>query len=457
MVNKISFILIGVIILFSCTGRQPTMPEAFTSVAPHILWRTAGAEALPGGVDSIRLTISSQSLDKDRVKTFSYTAHEGLFDNLPVGITIKIKVEGLDAAGNVLFHGEVDVRSLGSQSQPPVIIEIEANQVTPLPPSELSVRRLSGTSFIIDWKDNSYNEQAFVIQRKTGPDGAWETVTTVETATTFIDDGLTPYQTYYYRVYAKNAAGHSSLSAVQFNTASPDTGNNRPVMMTNAYDLPVSLKVDYTFNSKLHALDAEGDTIRFLVADPPLGFTVNETTGAFSWIPVYPGDYIIIFKAVDHSSGYDSLLWEVTVIDHTPYIGFNPPSLVRRGSEKISVDLVVKNMTNLFGLSCEIIYPKEFLKLTQDSIREGTFFGDSSISIFAVDLDTISIGFTRKQGSGSVSGDGVVATINFEAAWSGLDTLKILDQNFELIDKSGELVYYFTEVKKGEGFIRINP
>lgn len=83
----------------------------------------------------------------------------------------------------------------------------------PEAPSELSVVSVQRDTAHLQWVDNSANEGGFQLERSEGRSGTWTTVAnTPADETTRIDSGLTPGQTYTYRVRAFNEAGMSEWS-----------------------------------------------------------------------------------------------------------------------------------------------------------------------------------------------------------------------------------------------------
>lgn len=95
----------------------------------------------------------------------------------------------------------------------------------PIAPSDLQAVALSAGSVRLTWVDNSYNEDGFQVERKTGAGGTWSQVGTAgEDATGFTDSGLSELTTYYYRVRAYNNAGDSDYS----NEAAVTTPENKP-------------------------------------------------------------------------------------------------------------------------------------------------------------------------------------------------------------------------------------
>ena len=81
-----------------------------------------------------------------------------------------------------------------------------------------------GTNWLhLCWEDNSTNEDGFQIERAISPDGPFTTIATVgANVTYYIDDGLTPHTTYYYRVCGvisePNFTAYSPYSNVAYAT-----------------------------------------------------------------------------------------------------------------------------------------------------------------------------------------------------------------------------------------------
>jgi fibronectin type 3 domain-containing protein len=90
---------------------------------------------------------------------------------------------------------------------------IPASAGPPAAPTNLSAAASSGTQVTLNWTDNSTNESAFLVERKTGVGGTYTQIgQTTAGVATFVDTGLATNTQYFYRVRATNAAGFSAYS-----------------------------------------------------------------------------------------------------------------------------------------------------------------------------------------------------------------------------------------------------
>ena len=132
--------------------------------------------------------------------------------------TVYIRVTDTDQSqGNqgldTVFVDDMFIRSAGAGMSPPVA------------PSGLSASVDSTTSIAVGWSDNSSDEDGFELERSTDGTSFSLLVTASANQTSHLDVGLTPGQTYYYRVRAFNANGNSSYS----DTDSATPGSNDDV------------------------------------------------------------------------------------------------------------------------------------------------------------------------------------------------------------------------------------
>ena len=136
----------------------------------------------------------------------------------------------------------------------------------PSAPLYLSANTLSSTEITVSWTDSSSNETGFKIERS--PNGSvWTQIATVSSnVTSYIDTGLTPETSYYYRARAYNAAGNSDYS----NTDTSITLQSPPAAPIN-FDITVLS----TSSVKLTWTD---------VATDETGFVIQRSTdGGLTW------------------------------------------------------------------------------------------------------------------------------------------------------------------------------
>jgi hypothetical protein len=94
-----------------------------------------------------------------------------------------------------------------------VSITVTAVSAPPVAPSDLTATAVSTTQIDLSWKDNSVDESSFKIEQEDLSDGSWSEIAAVgPNVVSYSKTGLSPSTTYYYRVYAYNAAGNSGYS-----------------------------------------------------------------------------------------------------------------------------------------------------------------------------------------------------------------------------------------------------
>jgi hypothetical protein len=116
---------------------------------------------------------------------------------LQAATTYQYRVRAYNYGGDSPYGNIVSVTTLSTAAQPPAA------------PFSLSAAAVSATRVNLHWYDNSNNETAFLIERSS--DGVnWITVGQVASNVTSVADFSTQRRTtYYYRVFAVNAAGFS--------------------------------------------------------------------------------------------------------------------------------------------------------------------------------------------------------------------------------------------------------
>ena len=94
----------------------------------------------------------------------------------------------------------------------------------PSPPMNLSATAVSSSRINLSWSDNSYGEDGFKIERKTGASGIYSQIAvTAANTTSYADTGLDELTTYHYRVSAYLGINSSDFSASTSATTSATT------------------------------------------------------------------------------------------------------------------------------------------------------------------------------------------------------------------------------------------
>jgi len=131
-------------------------------------------------------------------------------DSTTVASTYSLTVTGTN--GSLTRTTTVSLTVLATPPAPPAV------------PSSLTATAVSSSQINLAWMDNAANEEGFKIERSTDGMNFLPLVTLGSNVTGYSDTGLSPSTTYYYRVYAYNAAGNSGYS----NTANATTQGAAP-------------------------------------------------------------------------------------------------------------------------------------------------------------------------------------------------------------------------------------
>ncbi len=170
----------------------------------------------PASVSDLRVILKDNSAiltwkdNSDNENAFYVTRHTES-ESKVVAILPKDSTSFVDdklKSGEKYWYEVTAVNEFG-KSAPVFSEKIEITQLKPpIAPSDFRAEIQNGSSVLLKWKDNSDNEEAFVITRK-NPDGSFEKIATLAPDTTsYVDKNLSD-GVYQYDIAAMNSAGFS--------------------------------------------------------------------------------------------------------------------------------------------------------------------------------------------------------------------------------------------------------
>ncbi|NBC84467.1 MAG: DUF1349 domain-containing protein, partial [Bacteroidetes bacterium] len=181
----------------SATGNPiPETPDGLTATAVT--------------ANSIELSWNDNSDNEDGFiiqRTIGVRPYYDTIDTVPANITSYTDTSGLIATGTYTYR----IRAFNQSGNSPwsELEEIQTPEALPVAPEQLSADSVSSNHVEMKWKDNSENEDGFIIQRKEG-DNSFSTIDTLDAdMTSYSDTGLAASQDYSYRVMAYNISGNS--------------------------------------------------------------------------------------------------------------------------------------------------------------------------------------------------------------------------------------------------------
>lgn len=132
----------------------------------------------------------------------------------------------------------------------------------PVAPSNLTAVPVGAFQINLSWQDNATNENAYLIERSLDHVSFSQIAVTAANETTYVDNGLTPDTTYYYRVRGTNLAGASAYSttAQATTTPLPSSLTWRGGAAANAWDIGGALN---WFDGANIVVYSDGANVRF--------------------------------------------------------------------------------------------------------------------------------------------------------------------------------------------------
>ena len=323
MVKVLSYLLcsIGLTLLCLCTTQPNNTSQMMQPIKPVVLWKTAGDYPGPEEVDSMRLTVfSSDGKFTDTIQEiFHFDNHQAII-SVPAGSRFTLKVEGLNAEGEVIYKGTVQVDDASDQD---ITIILYATHVTPRKPSNFSGVALSSCNFYLSWKDRSNNETGFIIQYKNNDE--FITLDTIIDQTVYLHSSVNyaDYQTY--RIFAFNSAGTSDTITQSIQSPSISGINRAPQFLQSSDQISETIYPDQTKKIILTAFDPDCDDFSITV-NPVL--SLSEDT--IFWTPTTSdiGENRLWAAVTDAFEASDTLFWTWNVKDTVrPVIELEPDTM----------------------------------------------------------------------------------------------------------------------------------
>ncbi len=229
-------------------------------------------------------------------------------------------------------------------------------------PTALEANAVSQTSIKITWKDNSNDEDKFVIHRSKINQNNYTEITSVNSNTTsYTDNGLQSSTRYHYKVFASNSDGNSSFS----NSANDKTWQYPPTLddIPDPAAIPKNAPTQTINLSGITAGGSENQTMTVtavssntsLIGNPTVSYTSANKTGSLSFKPKadQTGTATITVTVTDNGASQSpnvnktSKAFSVIVSNELPDLDFSEVIVDREIAgfgQKIRVQSFIKNI-----------------------------------------------------------------------------------------------------------------
>jgi len=171
--------------------------------------------------------------------------------------------------------------------------------ILPAPPSNLIIQDITSTSITINWQDNSSNEFGFIIARKSQSDLFFQYIDTVGMdILTYQEVGLTPDNTYLYKVCAFNNSGISDYS---------NTVSGRTDLLTNINISSQVPKKHYLYNNYPNPFNPTTNISFAITSSAYVKITIYNSIGKKVDLllgkNMIPGTYSVTWNGQNYTSG----------------------------------------------------------------------------------------------------------------------------------------------------------
>ncbi len=425
-----------------------------------------GSRMAPSGarVGSYTINGITQTLDAQN-NTTNFIAFEDLQPDVSGTLTL-----GFNVASGSTF-GYINVLEV-----------VESAETLIAAPDMLSASAVTADEVTLTWADNSTEETGFEIERSTTSGSGYVLVhTTSANETAYVDTGLEPGTTYYYRVRAVNASGHSdytpelSVNTLEVaasrtflldlgNPATPTSGNWNNVTGVQTTGLTISNLIDS---------EGEASNISFNIVDQAQDdFGTGYNTQGYNGVALgYPATACSDSYFAHSTGGVYELSGLQTTLRYTVKIFGSrmAPSGARVGSytiNGITQTLDAQNNTTNF-IAFEDLQPDVSGTLTLDfNVASGSTFGyvnvlelvesaDASIAapsmLALTDLDESMVALSWQDNSTNESAFSIERSTNAITGFNEVGTTAINTTSFRDTGLTSNTTYFYRVRALGNG------
>jgi hypothetical protein len=246
---------------------------------------------------------TSLTINQFYCKESSFTTLNSVPLVIPAGDSAQITIMFKPELRGV-FKDKLNIRLIGNEQLIAKQIRLKGstiNLINPISkPSNLSASIFSLDTVRLTWKDNSFNETSFVIERKAGDSLSTNTFNVIDTVaandTIYYDKSVEDSVYYSYRIYAFNKDTLSGFS----NTASVEviTSLVQDKVFPLVYSLHQNFPNPFNPSTKIEFVIAKASRVSLIVYDI-LGKEIARLFKGY----LHPGKYEAAFKGENLSSG----------------------------------------------------------------------------------------------------------------------------------------------------------
>lgn len=154
---------------------------------------------------------------------------------------------------------------------------------------------------------------------------------------------------------------------------------------------------------------------------------------------------VLIFSCSKSSTGPETdLILSITPTEQTVEIDI-----------EVTFSVDIKNVTDLFAFSCEIVFDSTKVTLPESSVTIGSFWSADYISTSVNDDDrlNVAIGLEQTSGDDGLAGEGVL--FNFKVKGIQIGESDLTFEKLTLINEEGDPVEGFDNITINDGFLII--